>query len=247
MSGLWFSIYDFTFNYKGDEPAFIKTDNLEWANDLAAKTPVIKDELKKYLEDHHLESYFNTSMVSKQNSWRTIALKTWSIELHKNQKYFPLTTSFINKYPEIISASFNLLEPKSRIKPHCGDTNAIYRCHLGLEIPAGLPLVGFRVKNEQREWKNNEWLVFMDAYEHEAWNESEQARYIFLLDVIRPEYKNRKKFICSTVLTSLFLQKRADKLKLQLESSPKLVQSLAFMLQPLAKLSVSLVNRFKIY
>ena len=131
MPSTWYSIYDFSFDYNGIEPSFIKPDEFDWASELKANGPLIKDELFKYLSKHDLKSYFASSMVSRNNSWRTISLKTWSIELFKNQKEFPITNALIKKYPQIISASFNLLEPNSKILPHCGDTNAIYRCHLG--------------------------------------------------------------------------------------------------------------------
>lgn len=124
----------------------------------------------------------------------------------KTQIHFPLTSSLLNKYPQIISASFNLLEPQSTILPHCGDTNAIYRCHLGLDIPAQLPDCGFRVNSEKRSWQNGEWLIFLDAYNHEAWNNSLQARYILVIDVMRDEFIEQKQAVCSTVLTSLFMQ-----------------------------------------
>ena len=247
MRKLWFSIYDFSFNYPGDEPPFIEPAQFEWARELAVNADQLKEELKRYVSDHHLQGYFNTSMVDKKNSWKTIALKTWSIELYKNQQYFPLITSLINKYPQIISASFNLLESGSRILPHCGDTNAIYRCHLGLEIPSGLPETGFKVKEEIRAWENGKWLVFMDAYRHEAWNDSDKERYIFLIDVMRDEYVSKKGFVCSTVLTSLFLQKRAEKFKLMITSRPTMVKILAGILQPFARMAVFFVNLFRIY
>lgn len=247
MQRLWFSIYDFTFDYPGPEPAFIDPKNFEWAKELSLNFEEIKLELQNYLHSHELESYFNTSMVSKKNSWRTIALKTWSVELFKNQKYFPVTTAMINKYPAIVSASFNLLEPGAKILPHCGDTNAIYRCHLGLNIPSGLPDVGFKVKEEKRSWENGKWLIFMDAYKHEAWNNSDQPRYIFLIDVIRDEYKTKKNEVCSTVLSSLYLQKRAEKFKFLLTTKRLTVNVLMHILQPFARAAVFLVNLIKIY
>jgi ornithine lipid ester-linked acyl 2-hydroxylase len=247
MRRLWFSIYDFSFNYPGNEPAFIPAENFTWAEELASNSKNIRLELQEYLSKHKLDSYFNTSMVNKKGSWKTIALKTWSIELFKNQKQFPFTTSLINKYPNVVSASFNLLEPGARILPHCGDTNAIYRCHLGLEVPSGLPEVGFKVKDEIREWENGKWLVFMDAYKHEAWNNSDKPRYIFLIDVMRDEFADKKKLVCSTVLTSLFLQKRAEAFKFLLTSKPAIINALAHLLQPLSRLSISIVNLFRIY
>lgn len=247
MPSLWFSIYDFSFNYKGNEPPFFEPSTFDWAIELEQNAGLIKQELLQYLTEHHLESYFNASMVSKKNSWRTIALKTWSVELYKNQKSFPVTTSLINKYPQIISASFNLLEPGSKIVPHSGDTNAIYRCHLGLEIPAGLPDCGFRVKDEKRAWENNKWLIFLDAYDHEAWNNSGKERYIFLMDVMRDEFKSRKHLVCSTVLTSLFLQKRASMFKVSFEKRPLLVKVITKTLRPFAQLALYISNTVKLF
>lgn len=247
MRKIWFSIYDFTFNYQGSEPPFANPESLRFTANFVAEIDTIRQELHQYLSQHHLQSYFNTSMVSKQNSWRTIALKTWSVELFKNQVAFPYTTALLNKYPEIVSASFNLLEPNSRILPHCGDTNAIYRCHLGLEIPAGLPDCGFRVKDDTRPWENNKWLVFMDAYNHEAWNDTGRERYIFLVDVMRDEFRGKKNLVCSTVLTSLFLQKRFDKRRLFRDKPPGFLKLVAWLLRPMALLSLKLGNVFRVY
>lgn len=247
MPFAWFSIFDFSFDYKGNEPPFINSEGFDWANDIKLNADDIKKELHHYLSKNDLKSYFNEAMVSRQNSWRTISLKTWNIELFNNQKEFPYTTALINKYPQIISASFNLLEPNSRIHPHCGDTNAIYRCHLGLQIPSGLPDCGFRVKNETKEWKNGEWLIFMDAYNHEAWNNTTKERYIFLLDVIRDEYYDKRFTIGATVLTSLLLQKWSGKLKLKLDNYPITIKIAAIILKPFAKLAVHVVNLIKFF
>lgn len=248
MQKLWFSIFDFSFNYKGNEPSFIPTESFDWAKELSANAGIIKDELLRYLEKNNLESYFNSSMVAKKDSWKTIALKTWSIELYKNQKEFPFTTALLNKYPQIISASFNLLEPESSILPHCGDTNAIYRCHMGLEIPAPLPHCGFKVKNESHSWEYSKWLVFMDAYQHEAWNNTKKPRYIFLMDVLRDEFSTKKNRVVSTVLTSLFLQKRLEKYKfLGMFHHPALAKLITKLLRPFALLATKFANRYKLF
>ena len=247
MKKIWFSIFDFSFSYKGPEPAFIDSGTLAWARDFEKAVESIKKELHEYLSENNLQSYFNTSMVSKPNSWKTIALKTWSVELFKNQKKFPFTTALLNKYPQIVSASFNLLSPNSNIHPHCGDTNAIYRCHLGIDIPAGLPDCGLKVKGEDKAWEDGKWMIFMDAYVHEAWNNTNKERYIFLVDVMREEFMEYKGKGCSTVLTSLFLQKRAEKFKFLLNTKPLPVKFIAGALRPLAQLSIFISNKTKIF
>ncbi|MBK6985228.1 MAG: aspartyl/asparaginyl beta-hydroxylase domain-containing protein [Bacteroidetes bacterium] len=246
-SKLWFSIYNLNSTYSGLETGFIDPVNFDWSNDLKANINIIKEELEAYLKDHQLESYFNTSMVSKKNSWKTIALKNWSIELFKNQKHFPKTTELLNRYPQIISSSFNLLTANSKIHAHSGDTNAIYRCHIGIDVPEGLPNCGFRVKDELRSWENNKWMVFMDAYDHEAWNNSSKDRYIFLIDILRDEFKQHKQLVCSTVRTSLFLQKRAENHKVLLNLKQVHITLIAKVLRPFALVATNFCNFLKIF
>lgn len=207
---LWFSILSKDAKYTSDEENFISPEKFEWTRNSKEIARIIREELEAYLKEKNLVSYFNTKMADDVKKWKTVSLKWWGLEFYTHQKYFPKTTKFLNSIPDIVSASFNLIEPHSRILPHCGDTNGIYRCHLGLIIPAGLPECGFRVENEKREWKEGEWLIFIDAKNHEAWNNTDKNRFILLIDIIRPEYSSKKMRIITTALTGLFLQKCAE-------------------------------------
>ena len=111
MSKAWYSIYDFSFDYKGSEPAFTDPSIFKWTSAFEANFAEIKKELTGFLEQHQLRSYFSEAMVEKKDTWKTISLKTWGIQLFKVQKHFPYITSVLRKYPEIVSASFSLLEP----------------------------------------------------------------------------------------------------------------------------------------
>ena len=136
---------------------------------------------------------------------------------------FKNTIELLENIPGLVSASFNLLEPHSNIAPHYGDTNAIIRCHLGLEIPGELPQIGFEVNGKQRSWRKGEVLMFCDAYYHKAWNNTEKKRVILLFDVIRPEFIHKKDWICSRILASFLLQSIAQKLPF-LSKSPLIIQ-----------------------
>ncbi len=247
MQKAWYNIYDVEGKYEGKEPPFAAPKEHPWTKDFEENYQVIYEELKAYLKENKLIGYFIKSMVSRENSWKTIPLRTWGIEQTKNQEQFPFTYSLIKKYPQITSASFNLLEAKSKIHPHCGDTNAIYRCHLGLDIPAGWPECALRVQKETRPWENGKWLMFMDAYEHEAYNNSEKDRFIFVVDVIRDEFKNEKEKVCATVMTSLFLQKRWQKYPFLKKLSPGKIKFIAGLLHPLTRLAIGSVNLLKFY
>lgn len=243
---IWFSLYDFSFDYKGDETPFIEED-FQWAKEFQKSHDIITTELQSYLSERSAEAYFNKSMVNKGNPWKTVSLKWWGIEFYKRQKYFPKTTAFLKKYPELLSLSFNLLESGGKIVPHCGDTNAIYRCHYGIKVPGKLPEIGFVVHDQKRSWKEGEWLIFMDAYKHEAFNLTKSDRIIMVVDYLRPEFSKKRSKIISVVLTSLFLQKRAEKFPFLKSFSQRTVRIISFFLRPIAGLSVKFCNLFKVY
>jgi aspartyl/asparaginyl beta-hydroxylase (cupin superfamily) len=243
---LWFSLYDFSFDYKGDETSFIDPSELSWTKDFQNQYNEIKTELFNYLKNNKLDTYFNTSMVNETEVWKTFSLISWDIEFFKRKKEFPILMSIINKYPEILCVSFNQLEANGRILPHCGDTNAIYRCHLGIVVPDSLPNCGFRVRDEKKSWKEGEWIVFIDAYNHEAFNLTSEKRIIMVVDVLRAEFKQHRNRVTSTVRTSLFLQKRLPYLPF-LKTKPKLVAFISNCLRPFAYLGIKTVNFLKFY
>jgi aspartyl/asparaginyl beta-hydroxylase (cupin superfamily) len=186
-------------------------------------------------------------MVERKNTWKTSSLKSWGINLYKNQNTFPETNKIISRFPQIVSASFNLLEANAKIKPHNGDTNAIFRCHLGLIIPKNQAMCGFTVNGETRKWEDGKMLIFVDGLYHEAFNNSDEDRYIFLFDVIRDEFLHKKKYICATVVTALFLQKFAEKMKFLYKSPTWLNKIVGLSIHPFARISIKLANKFKVY
>ena len=238
---LWFSLYDRN-NYEGNEPSFFETSQIEFTHLIEKSYPIIREELENYLRTKKLQDYFNKSMVEEFGTWKTISLKWWGINFNENYKYFPQTLSIINSIDGLVSASFNKLEPNGKIKPHCGDTNTVYRCHLGLEIPGKIPACGFRVRDEWRSWEEGKLMVFVDAVIHEAINLSDRNRFIFSIDVIRPEFRNKRNFICSVVMTSMFLQNRAEGLRF-LYKLPLTVQNIiGTLLVPFAFMAIRVRN-----
>jgi hypothetical protein len=100
----------------------------------------------------------------------------------------------------------NVLEPGTRIPVHCGDSDTIRRCHLGLVVPSTDPAVcGLEVAGERRGWAEGELLVFCDAHAHSAWNESDRPRAVLVFDVMKPAYRSRRNRICGDVLVAIAL------------------------------------------
>jgi aspartyl/asparaginyl beta-hydroxylase (cupin superfamily) len=100
------------------------------------------------------------------------------------------------------------MEAHSEIKPHYGETDAVYRCHLPLVVPASLPVTGFQVGYEQRSWEEGKLLAFNDAAYHKGWNTSDKERIVLIFDVIRPELLPRAKRICATAHANIELHKK---------------------------------------
>jgi aspartyl/asparaginyl beta-hydroxylase (cupin superfamily) len=244
---IWFSLFDLSFDYKGGELPFQSPNEFRWTKEFEMHYEDIYAELQQFISKNNPSPYFKHLMVDKKNAYRTISLKWWDLAFRKNRKFFPLTNSIMLKYPEITTLSFNFLAPGSSISPHCGDTNAIFRCHFGLKIPAALPACGLKVKDQICAWEEGKWLIFMDAYVHETFNSSEEERIILLLDVLRPEYKAKREWINSVVLTSLFLQKRATIFTFIYKWPQWLINGIAILLIPFSYLTRKLANLFRIY
>lgn len=208
---IWYSIFH-RKAYSGNAPAFYPSNAVEWAEVLENNWVEINNELVAHLaENPRLVLQNKKQKVNNHGAWKTMPLMTWGVEFHKNIGNFPVTMNVLKQLPGLASASFNLLEKQSEIKPHFGETNASVRVHLGLSIPDDHLAIGFKVKDVSHSWEEGKVLIFCDAYEHSGWNRSNQDRYILLLDVLRPEFLHRKRWICGNVLATLSLQSIVSK------------------------------------
>lgn len=108
----------------------------------------------------------------------------------ENAERCPKTMAAMEKCPltrikaRAPSILFSLLRPRSRIPPHTGFINARLICHLPLIVP---DKCGLRVGNDSRPVVEGQAWAFDDSFEHEAWNDSDQPRFILLFEVWRPE------------------------------------------------------------
>lgn len=234
-SKIWYSFLG--GKSEDDDIGFYDKNQFEWTELLEHNYEIIKKEIQDYINknDNEIKPYFNKNLVTKENSWRTFAFSLWCWKVNKTSKECPKTNEIINQIPNLISACISILEPEVEIKRHRGDTNAIVRAHLALEAPVQLPDCGFEVNNQQKSWEEGKIFIFNDAAIHNAWNRSKKRRYVLLIDVLRPEYNNKKYTVCSMVLGGLVMQSILQKLTF-LKKFPK------FILAPILFTHVAVIN-----
>jgi ornithine lipid ester-linked acyl 2-hydroxylase len=221
------------WNSPYQEADFIFLDNFEdiseLTNFLKHKTE-IKQDVTKIIEKRggQLVGHFLKSMHD-DNGWETLSFVNWGIPVIENLNQAPAIKAFLEANTNVLSFSINKLKAGKTIQAHYGDTNAIYRVHFGIDVPAQLPICGFRVKGEKRSWKIDDFLVFCDAHYHEAWNNSNQDRIILSLDIIRPEFSSQRKRISLKVRSFLVVQLIAEKVPF-IKRFPKPINRVIFLI-----------------
>ena len=129
--------------------------------------------------------------LNNNREWTAVHLLKSGEQVETNARHCPNTLEVLAKMdqPEIRGGSpnamFSLLAPKTRIPPHTGVANTRLVCHLPLIVP---PNCGFRVGATTREWRVGEGFVFDDTIEHEAWNDSDELRVVFIFDLWQPSF-----------------------------------------------------------
>lgn len=214
-SSIWYGIN--MKPYIGNEPSFFDSKDFDWARKIENNWQIILNEISPLMQDNNtnLKPYFDEKLQFPAKNWKTIGLYFWGKRNHKVCNLFPNTEQILKNIPGFVGASINLLEPNSTILEHFGDTNAIFRCHLGLNIPGKLPECGMKVREDLRDWENGKVIIFLDAYNHTAFNNTQNKRFVLLFDIIRPEFKKKSRHICTYVLSMLsiyFFLSKAPKL-----------------------------------
>lgn len=208
----WFS---FTENedFIGPEPSFFDISDKRWKNLLEDNHTVILNELQRIVDDQNanIVPYFNETLASKPESWTVFPLIFWNKPYPENCEKAKETIGIISQIKGVTSCGFSILKANSRIKPHYGDSNVMYRCHLTLKTPGELPQIGFRVKDKTISWQTGKLIAFCDAHQHEVWNNTSEDRWILIVDILREEFVSEKESICKYVRATLWWQLKFQK------------------------------------
>jgi len=159
-----------------------------------------------YIQREQNRPTFNERGLLDNPNWGAFFLIKDGVAVEENAARCPRTFAAVSELPlcridkRTPSVLFSLLRPGAKIPPHHGFMNARLICHLPLIVP---PKCALRVGNETRTWVEGETVLFDDSIEHEAWNASNLARIVLILDVWRPELSLEERELVSTVLAAV--------------------------------------------
>jgi aspartyl/asparaginyl beta-hydroxylase (cupin superfamily) len=179
---------------------FYERSEFPWLEEFEAATVAIGQELVDIIRDDQpgFAPYIHYEQHLPLDQWRELNHSPrWSAyhfyekgrPIEDRCRRAPATIAAVSRLPQAEvalrspCAMYSALAPKTAIPPHTGVANFRLVVHLPLIVPPGC---GFRVGGEVWEWHVGEACVFDDTIEHEAWNNSEDPRYILICDVWSP-------------------------------------------------------------
>lgn len=120
-----------------------------------------------------------------EGEWTTYVLHWYGTWLPEQCERFPETIKLIEKIPNIQIAGFTVLGPRTHIPRHQGPAKSL-RWQLGVRIPEPPDSCRLKVGDHTVPWTDGASLAFDDRTPHEAWNDSDDARYVLFVQVAWP-------------------------------------------------------------
>jgi ornithine lipid ester-linked acyl 2-hydroxylase len=162
-----------------------------WAARLESEWRTIRGELDRVLvrkdEMPNVQDITaDAAAISRDAGWKIFVLAAYSIKSKPNIALCPETWRIVRQIPGLKTVMFSVFEPGKRLPPHRGPYNGVLRLHLGLVVPEPRASLGIRIGPEIYTWEEGSVLIFDDAYEHEAWNETGHPRVVLFVDFVKP-------------------------------------------------------------
>lgn len=179
-------------------PGFYTTEDYPFLQEIEKEFCIIKDEYWKYVQNNNtgFQSWPQAQMTNYNiDSWQVLPVYFRTDAYGQKDKLkiyledFPNTFNLLKKVlkDNLCDVSFSRLAPKSFLRPHNGKFMNYLRCHIGVDIPTGD--CGIKVNGSSAVWQEGKILVFNEALEHEAWNNTDHYRTVLIFDFIPQDYK----------------------------------------------------------
>lgn len=156
-----------------------------WMSNFTKNFEKIRNELLEYSNKLTLEA--QPQGLTDQGRWTVLYFYSAGRPVEETMRACPRTAEFLNSMPGAGAAGhsyLSVLRGGTHIKRHFGPINTRLRCHLPFVVPEGARI---RVGEEMHEWREGDFLVFDDSFDHEVWNDSDQERIVLIMDFWHPE------------------------------------------------------------
>lgn len=186
----WAERLNIRYSKVGNPPFYAKSV-FPWTAEIEREWRAIRAELDRVLTRkndlpgfHEISS--DVATISTDANWKTFMLAGFGIQSPANIARCPETWRICQKIPGLLTVMFSIFEPGKHLPPHRGPYNGVLRLHLGLIVPEPREKLGIRVERETYRWREGEAAIFDDAYEHEAWNNTDNTRVVLFVDFVKP-------------------------------------------------------------
>jgi beta-hydroxylase len=88
--------------------------------------------------------------------------------------------------PQMTTVGFSALESRSHIAEHVGTNRGALRYQLPLVVPGQPGDCRIRLGDEMVEWEEGKSVIFDLKVNHEAWNDSDGRRVLFMIETAMP-------------------------------------------------------------
>jgi aspartyl/asparaginyl beta-hydroxylase (cupin superfamily) len=164
----WTAILDRNWRDVRDEAVRIRTEDIPSLGDIS----------------------FDHGRIAADRRWKSFFLKGYGYRMGGNWQRAPITTALVEKVPGLVTACFSVLEAGGHIPRHYGMTKGMLTYHLALKVPAERAQCRMTIEEADElhvmSWEEGQSFLFDDMYNHEVWNETNEDRYILLIQIKRP-------------------------------------------------------------
>lgn len=172
--------------------------DFDWVPTIESGFTRMRDEAHRIRESFVTMNYASADQ-SKQSKWRQGFVSAFGSRIPRDffapgtlpsEAFAVLDTlapddyAGFSHYP-FADAFYSWLDPKYVVRGHCSADNFRVRCQLALDIPPDCHLT---VAGESRTWQEGKVLLLDDSYFHEAVNNSDRHRLVFLTDFWNPDF-----------------------------------------------------------
>lgn len=136
------------------------------------------------------EISFDHGRIAADRRWKSFFLKGYGYQMAGNCARAPITSALIEAVPGLVTASFSVMEAGGHIPRHWGMTKGMLTYHLALKVPKDRQKCRMHIEEGEKThvmaWEEGQSFVFDDMFNHEVWNDSDEDRYVLLIQIKRP-------------------------------------------------------------